>query len=77
MHTTTATNPSQLRPHVKTSKTVQAALLQTGGRKSKIVVSTLAEAAFYADAGFDDILYAVPITMVRAHPYTHPSVHTV
>lgn len=52
-----------LRPHVKTSKTVQAALLQTGGRKSKIVVSTLAEAAFYADAGFDDILYAVPITM--------------
>ena len=37
-------------------------MLQTGGRKSKIVVSTLAEAAFFADAGFDDILYAVPIT---------------
>ena len=34
------------------------ALLQTGGRKSRIVVSTLAEAAFYADAGWDDILYA-------------------
>ena len=51
-----------LRPHVKTHKTVEVALMQTGGRRSKIVVSTLAEARFFAAGGFDDILYAVPIS---------------
>lgn len=30
----------------------------TGGTRRCIVVSTLAEASFYADHGFDDILYA-------------------
>lgn len=30
----------------------------TGGTQRCIVVSTLAEASFYADHGFDDILYA-------------------
>ena len=34
----------------------------TGGTKRKIVVSTLAEADFFASHGFDDILYAYPIT---------------
>lgn len=52
----------RLRPHVKTHKTVECALIQTGGRRRGIVVSTLAEAFFFADGGFDDILYAVPIT---------------
>ena len=52
----------KLRPHVKSHKTVEGALLQTGGVRERIVVSTLAEAAFFADAGFDDILYAVPLT---------------
>jgi len=52
----------KLRPHVKSHKTVEGALLQTGGVRERIVVSTLAEASFFADAGFDDILYAVPIT---------------
>jgi D-serine deaminase-like pyridoxal phosphate-dependent protein len=52
-----------LRPHVKTHKTVEGALLQTGGSKtSGIVVSTLGEAVFFADNGFEDIVYAVPIT---------------
>eukprot|EP01063_Lacrimia_lanifica_P036471 TRINITY_DN7245_c0_g2_i1.p1 TRINITY_DN7245_c0_g2~~TRINITY_DN7245_c0_g2_i1.p1 ORF type:complete len:401 (+),score=157.67 TRINITY_DN7245_c0_g2_i1:73-1203(+) len=51
-----------LRPHVKTHKTLEGALLQTGGRRSGIVVSTLAEAEYFADGGFDDILYAVCIT---------------
>ena len=51
-----------LRPHVKTHKTLEGAVLQTGGRKSRIVVSTLAEAEFFAKGGFDDILYAVPLT---------------
>eukprot|EP00756_Hemistasia_phaeocysticola_P055148 Hpha_TRINITY_DN31067_c0_g1::TRINITY_DN31067_c0_g1_i1::g.63953::m.63953 len=49
------------RPHCKTHKTVEGALLQTGGKKSKIIVSTIPELKFYADHGFDDILYAVPL----------------
>lgn len=51
-----------LRPHVKTHKTLECAAIQTGGKKRGIVCSTLAEASFFADGGFDDILYAVPIT---------------
>ena len=37
-------------------------LLQTGGRRSTIVVSTLSEADFFAERGFDDVLYAVPLS---------------
>ncbi|XP_048385777.1 D-serine dehydratase [Stegostoma tigrinum] len=48
----------QLRPHMKTHKTVECADIMTGGSRRCIVVSTLAEARFYADHGFDDILYA-------------------
>ncbi|KAK3700163.1 hypothetical protein RRG08_047586 [Elysia crispata] len=51
-----------LRPHTKTHKTLGAALLQTGGSKRCITVSTLVEAEFYASHGFDDILLAYPIT---------------
>ena len=51
-----------LRPHVKTHKTLELATLQTGGSKRCITVSTLAEAQFFAEGGFDDILYAVLIT---------------
>ena len=51
-----------LRPHCKTHKTVEVALLQTGGVRRRITVSTLAEASFYAENEFDDILYAVPLT---------------
>lgn len=49
------------RPHVKTHKTIEGAKLQHGGERGPITVSTLAEAEFFADAGFDDITYAVPI----------------
>lgn len=51
-----------LRPHVKTHKTVEIARLQLGAQKGPITVSTLAEAEFFARAGFDDITYAVPIS---------------
>ncbi|MEX1136531.1 MAG: alanine racemase [Balneolales bacterium] len=50
------------RPHVKTHKTLEAALLQVKGNFGGITVSTMAEAFFYADAGFRDITYAFPIT---------------
>lgn len=36
----------------------ECADIMTGGSRRCIVVSTLAEACFYADHGFDDILYA-------------------
>jgi len=51
-----------LRPHVKTHKTLQGGYLQTGGTCRSIVCSTLAEVQFFSQNGFDDILYAVPIT---------------
>ena len=51
----------RLRPHVKTHKCVEIARLQHGGEIGAITVSTLAEAEHFAAAGFDDILYAVPI----------------
>jgi D-serine deaminase-like pyridoxal phosphate-dependent protein len=51
-----------IRPHVKTHKTVEVALLQTGGRRGGICVSTLAEADFFASRRFGDILYACPLT---------------
>ncbi|KAM3865723.1 D-serine dehydratase-like [Diretmus argenteus] len=51
----------QLRPHMKTHKTLECADIMTGGSRRCIVVSTLAEACFYADHGFDDILYAYTV----------------
>ena len=51
-----------VRPHVKTHKTLELGALQTQGTRRRIAVSTLAEAEFFAAGGFDDILYAVPIT---------------
>jgi len=49
------------RPHAKTHKTIEIARMQHGGAAGPITVSTMAEAEFYADAGFRDITYAVPI----------------
>ena len=49
------------RPHVKTHKTAEIARMQHGGAQGPITVSTLAEAEFFADDGFRDITYAVPI----------------
>lgn len=39
----------------------ECADIMTGGSRRCIVVSTLAEATFYADRGYDDILYAYSI----------------
>ncbi|KAH8044741.1 D-serine ammonia-lyase [Aureococcus anophagefferens] len=52
----------ELRPHFKTVKTLGAATIATGGTKRKLTVSTLAEAFFLEAGGFDDIVYAVPLT---------------
>jgi D-serine deaminase-like pyridoxal phosphate-dependent protein len=56
---------ARLRPHVKTHKSVEAARLQVRGHFGGITVSTLAEARFFARAGFRDITYAVPVAPQR------------
>ncbi|NXG08505.1 DSD1 dehydratase, partial [Sakesphorus luctuosus] len=43
----------------------EGATLATGGSRRGIVVSTLAEARFFAAGGFDDILYAFPVPAWR------------
>lgn len=53
------------RPHVKTHKTVEIARMQHGGAAGPVTVSTMAEAEFLADAGFDDITYAVPLAPAK------------
>jgi len=55
----------RLRPHVKTHKTVEGALLQCGGRPGPITVSTLAEARFFLAAGFTDLTYAVAVAPAK------------
>ena len=52
---------ARLRPHVKTHKCIEVARLQTAGHSGGITVSTLAEARTFAQHGFNDITYAVPI----------------
>lgn len=56
-----------LRPHLKTSKSLDIARLATGG--GPITVSTLKEAEYFAHAGYRDILYAtavVPNKLIHA-----------
>lgn len=48
-----------LRPHLKTAKSARVAKLATAGHGGAITVSTLAEADYFLDQGFDDITYAV------------------
>jgi len=47
-----------LRPHLKTAKSAAVARLATTGEKGGITVSTLAEAEYFAESGFRDILLA-------------------
>src|SRR3569833_2258929 len=50
-----------LRLHVKTSKSIDVAARVFPDGPGPITVSTLAEAEYFADAGYTDILYAVGI----------------
>ena len=49
-----------LRPHLKTAKSVDVAKLATEGHSGAITVSTLAEAEYFAENGFKDILSLLP-----------------
>jgi D-serine deaminase-like pyridoxal phosphate-dependent protein len=46
------------RPHLKTAKSAEVARMATAGEAGGITVSTLAEAEYFADNGFRDILVA-------------------
>ncbi|MBS0422049.1 MAG: alanine racemase [Proteobacteria bacterium] len=58
-----------LRPHLKTAKSLEVARVAAGGNRGPITVSTLAEAEYFAAAGWRDILYStaiVPAKLARA-----------
>jgi D-serine deaminase-like pyridoxal phosphate-dependent protein len=55
----------QLRPHVKTSKSIDVLNVLAGGANVPITVSTLAEARYFFEHGVRDILYAVGIAPVK------------
>jgi D-serine deaminase-like pyridoxal phosphate-dependent protein len=54
-----------LRPHVKTSKSIDVLRILSGGANIPITVSTLAEARYFFERGVRDILYAVGIAPVK------------
>ena len=54
-----------LRPHLKTAKSVQVGRMAVEGHDGRITVSTLAEARYFADGGFKDILYGVGVVPAK------------
>ncbi len=53
----------QLRPHIKTHKCIEIGKKQENAGATGITVSTLSEASVFAEAGFKDITYAVPLAL--------------
>ena len=58
----------QLRPHVKTVKSIDVLRVLSGGSDIPITVSTLAEARYFFGHGVRDILYAVGIAPSKLPP---------
>ena len=54
-----------LRPHLKTSKSIDVARIGTASRLSGITVSTLKEAEYFAAHGYKDIMYSVGIVPTK------------
>ena len=50
-----------LRPHIKTHKCIEIGKKQLKAGAEGVTVSTLGEATAFANAGFNDITYAVPL----------------
>jgi D-serine deaminase-like pyridoxal phosphate-dependent protein len=55
------------RPHVKSGKSIDVARRLFSGGVGPITVSTLAEADYFAGAGFTDITYAVGLSLDKIH----------
>ena len=51
----------QLRPHMKSAKSIDVARIALAGNFGGVTVSTLKEAEYFADHGIDDITYAVSV----------------
>jgi D-serine deaminase-like pyridoxal phosphate-dependent protein len=62
MRRTLARHQVTFRPHVKTSKSLQVAARLTASAFGPITVSTLAEAEFFGNHGYRDVLYAVGLS---------------
>ncbi len=56
---------ARLRPHVKTHKCIEVGRLQQKHGAQGITAATLVEARDFADAGFNDITWAVPLVAGR------------
>lgn len=56
---------ARLRPHVKTHKCIEVGQLQRRHGAQGITVATIVEAKDFADHGFDDITWAVPLIPSR------------
>jgi D-serine deaminase-like pyridoxal phosphate-dependent protein len=54
-----------LRPHLKTAKSIEVARIAADGGQGPITVSTLAEAEYFAAAGWRDILYSTAIAPAK------------
>ncbi|HEY6979831.1 alanine racemase [Reyranella sp.] len=54
-----------LRPHLKTAKSVAIGRMAVEGHDGRITVSTLAEARYFAQGGFTDILYGIGIVPAK------------
>jgi D-serine deaminase-like pyridoxal phosphate-dependent protein len=54
-----------LRPHVKTHKCAEIARMQRDHGARGLTVSTLEEARFFAERGFDDLTWAFPVIPSR------------
>ncbi|MHA2025507.1 MAG: alanine racemase [Candidatus Thorarchaeota archaeon] len=61
MATKAKENGVNLRPHIKTHKCIEIGKKQLSAGASGITVSTPGEAQAFADVGFKDITYAVPL----------------
>jgi D-serine deaminase-like pyridoxal phosphate-dependent protein len=64
MHAHAGAKGVRLRPHLKTAKSLEVAKLAVGGPPGQagLTVSTLKEAAYFAEAGYSDLLLATPVT---------------
>jgi len=62
MATKAKKNEVNLHPHIKTHKCIEIGEMQLKHGAGGITVSTLDEAAIFADSGFSDITYAVPMS---------------
>jgi D-serine deaminase-like pyridoxal phosphate-dependent protein len=61
----TARLGARLRPHIKTHKCIEVGRLQRRHGAEGITVSSIVEAGDFADHGFDDITWAVPLPLTR------------